>query len=65
MIHYLYTTFYKATQTGEPLVRTMWFEFPDDSDMQRMETQYMLGDSMLVAPKVTTPTSDLESLQMQ
>ena len=32
MIHYLYTTFQTATQTGEPLMRPMWFEFPDDAD---------------------------------
>ena len=25
----------------------------------------MLGDSMLVAPKITTPTAMLDSLQMQ
>ena len=65
MIHYLYSTFYTATKTGEPLIRPMWYEFVDDSSLYTMETQYMLGDSMLVAPKITTPTAFLDSLQMQ
>ena len=65
MIHYLYTTFYQATKTGEPLVRAMWYEFPDDMIFQTVETQFMLGDSMLVAPKIKTPTDTLEKLQMQ
>ena len=65
MIHYLYTTFFKATKTGEPLIRPMWFEFADDESFALTETQYMLGDSMLVAPKIKTPTPELESIQMQ
>lgn len=65
MIHYLYTTFYQATQTAEPLVRTMWFEFPDLTEFFNTETQFMLGDSMLVAPKIKTPTDTLESLHRQ
>ena len=29
LIHYIYTIFETATKTGEPLMRPMWFEFPD------------------------------------
>lgn len=65
MIHYLYTTFHQATQTGEPLMRTMWFEFPDEEAFREVDTQFMLGDSMLVAPKIKTPTEELEQLHMQ
>lgn len=65
MIHYLYTTFFTATKTGFPLVRPMWFEFPEDTTFFKTESQFMLGDSMLVAPKITTPTDTLESLRMQ
>ena len=61
MIHYLYTTFQQATKTGEPLMRPMWYEFPEQKGFKELETQFMLGDSMLVAPKLTTPTADLEA----
>ncbi len=43
----------------------MWFEFADETQFYTMESQYMLGDSMLVAPKIKTPTALLESLHMQ
>jgi mannosyl-oligosaccharide alpha-1,3-glucosidase len=65
MIHYLYTTFYRATKTGEPLVRPMWFEFPEESNQFSIDSQFMLGDSMLVAPKIDTPTAELEAQHMQ
>ena len=65
MIHYLYTTFYQATQTGVPLMRTMFMDFPDDSAFLTTDTQFMLGDSMLVAPKIKTPATFLDSIGMQ
>ena len=65
MIHYLYTVFYEATQTGVPFMRPMWLEFPDDQAFAETETQFMIGDSLLVAPKIKTPNDFLESLGMQ
>ena len=29
--HYLYTTFKHSTQTGTPILRPMWYEFPADT----------------------------------
>ena len=65
MIHYLYTTFQEATQNGMPLMRPMFLEFPDDSTYLKTDTQFMLGDSLLVAPKIKTPEPFLDSLGMQ
>jgi len=62
---YLYTTFYQATRTGEPFMRTMWSEFPDDESMYTIDTQFMLGDSLLVAPKITAPTDEQDANQVQ
>ena len=43
-------------------MRPMWLEFPDsDSLFQKMETQFMLGDAMLVAPKIMIPSKDLDA----
>ena len=55
MIHYLYTTFWWATQDGGPILRPMWFEFPDETDLYTMDSQFMFGESMLVAPKISQP----------
>ena len=34
----MYTTFYNHTQTGEPLMRTMWNEFPNNTDTYDMNS---------------------------
>lgn len=41
-----------AAETGEPIVRTMEYEFPHQG-FNRAMTQFMLGDDLLVAPVVT------------
>jgi alpha-glucosidase (family GH31 glycosyl hydrolase) len=40
----------KANQTGHPLQRAMWLEFPGDRTTHHLDAQYMLGPSLLVAP---------------
>lgn len=36
--------------TGVPMMRAMVLEFPDDPACEDIDTQYMLGDDLLVAP---------------
>ncbi|MEX3106709.1 MULTISPECIES: alpha-xylosidase [unclassified Streptomyces] len=40
----------EAHTEGLPMMRPMILEFPDDPACAYLETQYMLGDSLLVAP---------------
>lgn len=42
----------RASQTGDPIVRHMEYEFPHEG-MAGCKDQYMLGDKYLVAPMVT------------
>jgi alpha-D-xyloside xylohydrolase len=44
-----------ATASGAPLLRPMVYEFPNDPAVPYLDTQYMLGDALLVAP-VFQPT---------
>ena len=39
-----------ACDTGMPVVRAMVLQYQDDSNVYDLETQYMLGDGLLVAP---------------
>jgi alpha-glucosidase (family GH31 glycosyl hydrolase) len=43
----------------------MWNEYPDLPYLYEVASQFMLGDSILVAPKVTKPTAQLSQLNMQ
>lgn len=49
----LYTTLaWEACQTGLPLVRPMLLEYPQDNALAEVYDQYLLGDSLLIAPVV-------------
>ena len=50
LLPYLYTLFYNVHQNGGTVLRPMFFEFPDDDHLYDIETQFMWGDSMLIAP---------------
>lgn len=65
LIHYLYTTFETATRTAEPIMRPMWSEFPDESRFRDVESQFMFGSSLLVAPKVIKPEGVYEHMHLQ
>lgn len=59
LMPYLYALSMAATTTGTPVsVRAMFLEFPDDPTAWFLDRQYMLGDSLLVAP-VFSATSDV------
>lgn len=39
-----------AHEKGDPIMRPMWYEFPDDKKAWEIEDQYMYGEKYLVAP---------------
>lgn len=50
LMPYLMTVAQEAQDRGLPMLRAMVLEFPDDPTCRYLDTQYMLGDSLLVAP---------------
>lgn len=50
MMPYYYELAARAHKTGVPVMRSMPFVFPKDPACQYLDLQYMLGDSVLVAP---------------
>jgi alpha-D-xyloside xylohydrolase len=50
LMPYLYHAAGQAHATGVPVMRAMLLEFPDDPTCDYLDLQYMLGDSLLVAP---------------
>lgn len=47
---YLLKMMQETHETGIPMMRAMVLEFPDDPTCEDIDTQYMLGDDLLVAP---------------
>jgi alpha-D-xyloside xylohydrolase len=50
LMPYMFDTAVQATQQGVPTMRAMFLEFPEDPACDTLDRQYMLGDSLLVAP---------------
>ncbi|WP_067925299.1 alpha-xylosidase [Alicyclobacillus shizuokensis] len=50
LMPYLYGQAVTAHEQGVPMMRAMFLEFPGDPACDTLDRQYMLGDSLLVAP---------------
>ena len=50
LMPYLFAMACQARDTGVPVLRAMLLEFPTDPACDVLDRQYMLGDSLLVAP---------------
>ncbi len=50
LMPYLYAAMVEAHEHGTPMMRPMMLEFPEDPACDTLDRQYMLGESLLVAP---------------
>lgn len=50
LLPYLYTLFYKAHQTGLPVMEPVFFNDPSDSRLRAEDQAFLLGDDLLVIP---------------
>ncbi|MGA4991802.1 alpha-xylosidase [Nonomuraea bangladeshensis] len=53
LMPYLYQAGLRAHESGTPVMRPMAMEFPGDRNAAHLDTQYMLGPDLLVAPVFT------------
>ncbi|CTQ75572.1 glycoside hydrolase family 31 protein [Roseibium alexandrii] len=49
LIPYLYTLLYRAVTDGEPILRPLWLDFPEDQLAQASEFEFLFGTDLLVA----------------
>lgn len=50
LLPYMYTLFWYAHTTGSTVMRALQWEFPNDPTLAAVDTQFMLGPSILVTP---------------
>lgn len=50
LLTYMYYHFDRAAAAGAPIARPLWFEFPADAAARAADSQWLLGDSVLVSP---------------
>jgi alpha-glucosidase len=47
---YLYTLFAHASHSGEPIMRPLYYHYPQDKQAIQTEDEFLLGDTLLSAP---------------
>ena len=50
LLPYIYAQAKASSEAGHPMIRALFFEFPDDPASWLVEDEYMLGSDLLVAP---------------
>ena len=50
MLPYIYTMFLHANVSGAPVMRPLWYEYPDVPEIAAEDKVFMLGNSLAVAP---------------
>ncbi|KAF5353216.1 hypothetical protein D9756_008052 [Leucocoprinus leucothites] len=59
LMPYLYATAISTHQTGTPMMRPLFFEFPEDRNSWTIDEAYMLGENLYVAPVFSGSDADL------
>ncbi|PKR77913.1 alpha-glucosidase [Halalkalibacillus sediminis] len=49
-MQHMYKLFKDASETGVPVMRPMYMEYPSDQETYKLFDQFMIGESVLVAP---------------
>ncbi len=50
LMPYIYAEAEKCTQTGLPMMRALYLEYPEDMNVWYIDDEYLFGDSLLIAP---------------
>ncbi|HEU5230030.1 MAG TPA: TIM-barrel domain-containing protein [Ktedonobacteraceae bacterium] len=50
LMPYLYTLFYQAATRGEPVMRPLYYHYPQDQQACDVEDAFLIGDALLSAP---------------
>lgn len=62
LMPYLYTLFRFANTSGAPVMRPLWYEFPDNAATFGTQEEFMLGGAILVRPVLTAGASSVAAL---
>jgi alpha-glucosidase (family GH31 glycosyl hydrolase) len=50
LLPYIYTLFRHANISGTPVMRPLWFDFPEEAAAFAVDDEFMLGPGLLVSP---------------
>jgi alpha-glucosidase len=50
LLPYIYSLFWQANQTGAPILRPLFYHFPNDAATYKLHDQILLGPALMAAP---------------
>lgn len=50
LLPYIYSAIAEGHQSGMPLMRSLWLQYPNDPQARKLEDSYLFGDCLLVNP---------------
>jgi alpha-D-xyloside xylohydrolase len=50
LLPYIYSSAVESVKKGEPMLKALVLQYPDDLNVRNLDTQYLFGEDMLVAP---------------
>lgn len=60
LLDYLYTALWRSSDEGVPSVNPLFFKWPQDENTFGIDTQFILGDSLLVSPVTDDESQSVE-----
>eukprot|EP01132_Coremiostelium_polycephalum_P006215 gene6215-7738_t len=61
LLPFYYTLFFKSHVSGDPVWRPLFFEYPTDPNTWNLDTQFLVGESMLVSPVLTENATTVQA----
>ena len=62
LLTYMYTLFYFAHTRGDPVLRALMWEFPNDESLRDTDNQFMLGPALLITPVLTEGATSVKGV---
>lgn len=60
LLPYLYNCFFEHAASGDPILRTLFYEFPEDPRLAKVADEFLIGGAILQAPVVQEGESSRE-----